>query len=63
MWGAAPVPRSCARLLQVDFGVSLQWIVCSVNIGYIGSGFNHFHHVSEVVSSESPLLLRIISFA
>ena len=43
--GAALVPRSRAGLLQADSGVSSQWIVCSVNIGHVGSGFNHFRHV------------------
>ena len=44
--GAALDSKSCAGSLQVDSSVSLQWIVCSVNIGHVGSGFNHFHHVS-----------------
>ena len=45
-WSAALVPRSCAGSPQVDSGVSSQWIVCFANIGHVGSGFNHFHHVN-----------------
>ena len=44
--GAALDPRSGAGLLQVDSGVSLQWMVCSINIGHFGSRLNHFYHAS-----------------